>query len=169
MVTRSGIIIFADTIRFFLIVLASVLIGIVARVIQQYYIASRRALKIGDFRGLLPMHVWLIGTSYSLLIIGSMIYHVINIGTTPDAYLAVNSAAYTLGLVALWLILRFQNRRVKHGRIVDSERRATDKPGQERVVIHPIQDITTSEFRIMRSSVSNTEEGTTRGTEPDSE
>lgn len=145
---RPALIVFADTIRFFLIVLASVLIGVVARVIQQYYIASRLALKTGDFRGLLPMHVWLIGTSYVLLLVGSMMYHVIHIGTTPDAYLAVNAAAYSLGLVALWIILRFQNRRVRAGKLVD--RRA----------VRSIEDVTTSEFRIMRRSVSSTEEGT---------
>lgn len=151
---RSGIIIFADTIRFFLVALASVLIGVVARVIQQYYIASRRALRVGDFRGLLPMHVWLIGSSYTLLLVGTMMYHIIHLGTTPDAYLAVNAAAYSLGLVALWIILRFQNRRVRHGKLVDSERRATDKEGR---VSHPIESVTTSEFRIMRRRASMTE------------
>lgn len=139
---RTNLILFADTVRFVLVVLASVLIGIVARVIQQYYRASRRAFKVGDFRGLLPLHVWLVGSSYSLLVLGSMMYHVIHLGERPDVYLAVNAAAYSLGLVALWIILRFQNRRVRAGRLVDSGRRATDRP---------LGDVTTSEFRVMRS------------------
>lgn len=150
---RSGLIVFADTIRFILIVLASVLIGTVARIIQQYYKASRRAFRTGDFRGLLPMHVWLIGSSYVLLLVGSMMYHIIHLGQRPDAYLAVNAAAYSLGLVALWVILRFQNRRVKAGRLVDSERRATDRPGTEYPRSgpgHSELDITTSQFRQMR-------------------
>lgn len=108
----TSIVFFADIMRFILVVLATLLIAVTARIIQQYYRASRAAMKEGDFRGILPTHVWLIGISYVLLVVGSAVHHIISLRTDPDAYLAINTAAYTSGAIALWLIVRFENRRV---------------------------------------------------------
>lgn len=112
MAETSPLIFFADIMRFVLVVLATLLIAVTARVIQQYYRASRAAMKEGDFRGILPTHVWLIGVSYVLLVAGSVVHHIVSLRTDPDVYLAINTAAYTSGAIALWLILRFENRRV---------------------------------------------------------
>lgn len=138
--SESGLIFFSDIVRFFLISLAAVLVGATVRIIQQYYRASRYAVHHGDFRGILPTHVWLIGISYVLLILGSVFHHFISLDTEPDAYLALNAAAYSTGAVALWLIMKFENRRVHAGRLED--RRKSDE--------RRLADLTTSEFRVER-------------------
>lgn len=115
--SKTTVVFYADIVRFVLVTMASVLVGVTARVIQQYYKASRAAMREGDFRGILPTHVWLIGISYVMLVIGSAIRHIVSLDTNPDAYLAVNAVAYTTGAIALWLILKFENRRVQGGHL----------------------------------------------------
>lgn len=137
---RTNLIIASDVVRFVLISLAAVIVGATIRVIQHYYRAYRGAMKRGDFRGILPMHVWLIGSSYVLLVIGSVGHNVSHLGKSPTLYLAVNSAAFPLGVVALSLIHRFEQRRVKAGELED--RRIAD---QKRLA-----DLTTTEFRVER-------------------
>lgn len=154
--TEPTIIFFADLVRFMLVTMASVLIGVTTRVILQYYRASRYAMKQGDFRGILPMHVWLISISYITLILGSVIHHVISLNTYPDAYLALNSIAYTTGAVALWLILRFESRRVVEGRM--EERRVSEE--------RRLADLTTMEFRIQRQEQRRRDDDIS-GTDPD--
>lgn len=146
---------FADLVRFVLVVIASLLVGATARVVQQYYRASRRAFKQGDFRGLLPTHVWLIGLSYILLILGTVSQHILHLGDRPDFYLAMNSAAYTCGAIALWLILRYENRRVKDGHLEDRRKREEAR----------LQDLTTREFKIMRQSQRRRESDHREGTD----
>lgn len=136
----DNLIFFSDLFRFVLVSVAAILIGVAARVILQYYRAARYAMRMGDFRGILPTHVWLITTSYVLLVVGSMIYHITHLERSPDVYLAIDGAAYATGAIALWLILRFESRRVEEGQLAD---RRSD-------IDRRLADLTTGEFKIER-------------------
>lgn len=137
---EAHIIFVADLIRFVLISMAAVITGATAQIIRHYYKAYRGAMKRGDFRGILPMHVWMIGSSYMLLVFGAVSQNIIQIGHDPNIYLALNAAAFPLGVTALSLIHRYEYRQVRHGELLD--RRIAEG--------HSIADLTTMEFRIER-------------------
>lgn len=108
---ERDLILLADIVRWVIISMAAIIVGVTSRVLQLHYIASSKALRKGDARGILPLHVWLISSSYIILILSTVYQNIINIGDEPNVYLASNAISYTLGLVALWLILRYQKRK----------------------------------------------------------
>lgn len=101
----------ANIVRWVIISMAAIIVGVTAKVLQLHYIASTRAFRKGDVRGILPAHVWMISSSYIILVLSTVYQNISNIGGRPNIYLASNAAAYTLGIVALWLILRYQKRK----------------------------------------------------------
>lgn len=101
----------ADLLRWATISMAATIVGVTLKVLQLHYIASSKAFRKGDVRGILPMHVWLISSSYIILILATVSQNIARIGDRPTVHLAINSISYTLGLIALWLILRYQRRK----------------------------------------------------------
>lgn len=108
-----------DILRYIAIVLANSILFIAAKVVYNYTLASRRELKKGEWKGILPMHVYLISTSYCLLIVASLYRHIQHIGEAITPTFVLSVTAYGTGLIALWVILRYEERRVKAGRMQD--------------------------------------------------
>lgn len=112
----------ANLIRVMLAILpGTILFAIAAAVVRTYGAAYRLERKVRRARsrrseGLLPKHVFYIGTSYLLLVLRSLIETVDRIyDDAPIAWwrVAMNLAAYALGVVALLTILRFERRRYR--------------------------------------------------------
>ncbi len=104
----------ADIARTVILMMAVMLIIIIAATIRTYYKASRIAIAKGDSRGILAAHVWLVGVFTIGLIASTAYQNVVQYGQPPSLYLLSNGVLYPVGLVALWLILRFEDRRI-HG------------------------------------------------------
>lgn len=106
---------------------AGIGIGLCVVIVSRYWVVWRQTR---DGSRLLPAHVVLIGTSYSML----AVVGVVRLGNPPPVestslvlwmvYPWI-SAAFLIGDVALLLILRFVSRR---GARVGPRRRATDPP-----------------------------------------
>lgn len=115
---------------------AGAAIGLTGIIIWTYQRQWRRTRNGGR---LIPAHVTLIGTSYALL---SLVILVLVVRTTPDRITGVNAvllglvtAAFTVGDVALVLVLKFIRRR--------DRRVAGGHPGRrwyDRVHRHPEGD-----------------------------
>lgn len=105
----------ADAVRILLILLPGAAIGaITALVLVRYWRVYRTMMAVeGDWLGLLPKHVVLIGSSY-LVLIGYAIVDTCGhfhqpLGARPFIY----GAAFLLGVAALWSLLGYERAR-KH-------------------------------------------------------
>ena len=107
-----NVVVAADVARTAILMMAVMLIIIIAATIRIYYKASRIAIAKGDSRGILAAHVWLIGVFTIGLIASTAYQNVVQYGQPPSLYLLSNGVLYPLGLVAMWLILRFEDRRI---------------------------------------------------------
>ncbi len=108
---RDPLVLVADLLRAYVLVAAAVLTGVVAKTVLRYLQAWR--LTWGSSRGLLPLHVWTVGSSYVLFLLLATYVSLVHLGERPGLDLLVNVAAFTLGLLALVSIFRFEDRRVK--------------------------------------------------------
>lgn len=102
----------ADLLRvFFGFAPAALLVGLTIAVIVSYFKAWRIARYREARAGLLPKHVWLIGTSY-LIILADSIFSLIerlHKPLTPHTFIVL--PGYVLGCMALHTILKFERLR----------------------------------------------------------
>lgn len=98
----------ADVARYFTMVLGSAVIGVtlvVAYTYNRIYFRFRRQRGWASWRGLLPRHVVLVATSYTMMIVGSLVDLGQRIHEPLTFRPAVYSVTYLLGLWAMWDVL----------------------------------------------------------------
>lgn len=98
--------------RMILLSLSSFLIGATAVISVRYFIAWRE--RRADWRGLLPMHVALVTTSYDLMLIYATIETMLRISDDADVVWwrgALLIPAYITGYVSMWAISRLAAKR----------------------------------------------------------
>lgn len=104
----------ANTLRVLPFLAGTLIIGMSLTVGVVYW----RAWRATGRAGIVPYHVWLISLSYCLLVVASLLDMVERFGTPLTWRVPVWAVAYTTGLLAVWVILDYQRRRVHRGMAV---------------------------------------------------
>lgn len=116
---QPGHIVLADIFRVIELVLASGAVGVTLIVIREYAIEYRqrrhaaKAAGWGRWRALLPQHVALLGLSFLMLTVLSMVEVVLRFHDPLGWRAPVYIVMYAIGLWAMWVMLKYQ--RVTHG------------------------------------------------------
>lgn len=100
-------ILFADIVRVFVLLGGALVVGIALIVVRDYariYLAHRRSGE-AKWRGLLPLHVAMIGTSYLLFVVGVLSEAVGRLHQPLTWRAPVYLVATYAGAYALWAIL----------------------------------------------------------------
>lgn len=106
----------ADIIRFVDIVLAVVVVGAVLAVIRLHWRAWRAA---PAGHGLVPLHVWLISTAHLCFVVGTATRLWQTLGESASWQIWLYMAGSAVTLAALWIIAKYQGRRVTETRQVE--------------------------------------------------
>lgn len=101
----------ADIIRFLVVVAGALTGGATVTVITLHYRAWKRAPK--GAAGLVPAHVFLIATGHLCYNIGLSVAVIMNLDEPLTVLPVLLFAGSALTLVALWIIGRFQRRRIQ--------------------------------------------------------
>jgi len=100
---------------------AAIIAGSVAMVIFAYYKAYRIDKFKGARAGLLPHHVWTIAISYMLLIIDEILVVFERKGSDISIHTFLLAPAFILGVIAMYLVLRFERLRYSVTKSVNSD------------------------------------------------
>jgi hypothetical protein len=111
----------ADTARIVLnLGLGAFTLAVTVVVVAAYFRAYRRHRKAitegierRGWRGLLPRHVWLIGTAYTVLILMTMWETYDHLREPATLRIPFYAVAYAAGLWALWDVLGYEKRRIR--------------------------------------------------------
>lgn len=110
----------ADAIRVLSFVLGAATLPVVLIVTAAYFAAYRRhraAVAAGAeqraWRGLLPMHVTLVGFAYALLVVATMVETVQRLHEPISAFGATYVVSYAAALWSLWAVLGYERRQVR--------------------------------------------------------
>lgn len=102
-----------DLVRVVAIGLGAALVGLAAVVVRFYFLA-RRAFP--GAAGLLPAHVWKIGVSYLMFVVGAVTEVILQFAHPLSWRLPYYGVAALIGLWALADIIRYERRRISFGR-----------------------------------------------------
>jgi hypothetical protein len=98
-----------DALRYLSFVLWAILVGFTIGILYLY----RQASKLHTHaRGILANHVRLVSITFGIAITECCAQNLQRLGTGFSWYIVINLLLFSLGIVALWLILIFENRRV---------------------------------------------------------
>jgi hypothetical protein len=100
---------FWDVLRLVDLSLAVLILSAISLVLPTYFIAWRKSPKK---MGLLPKHVWLISTSYFLVVVSAGINNIARIGSSFSGFSLLNFVAFSIGVYALYTILEFERKRI---------------------------------------------------------
>ncbi len=104
-----------DILRFTVLALTAIVIGVVLVVVRLHYRAWRRAPRP---LGLVPLHVWTISVAHILLAVSAALGVIRRVGEDIQWYIVIPYiAGCGFTLFALTVVARFQNRRVTESRI----------------------------------------------------
>ena len=98
--------------RMVLLSLSSFLIGSTLVISARYFFAWR--VRRNDWRGLLPLHVFVVALSYDLMMVYSTVETYLRIGDNADVpwwRAALLVPAYITGFIAMWSIARLAAQR----------------------------------------------------------
>lgn len=99
----------ADAMRAVSVLLYACILMAATWTVLLYFEAYKR--QRDSWKGLLPHHVWVIGTSYILYGAGTIVWAVSRIGERPSFALALSLGAGLSGAYGMWLILQFERGR----------------------------------------------------------
>lgn len=109
----------ADVVRVISLTLGVANLAVILVTVVAYgyvYMRVRAQIKAGEverWQGLLPLHVTLIGASYSCLLVATLSDSVLRLHSELTWRMPFYLAAYALGFWALWTILAYQHRKVR--------------------------------------------------------